>query len=80
MKNTLINKAIIKRIAVALEELNEKIIYVGGAIVSLYINDPGADDTRPTKDIDITIKVASMLELENIRELLNKKGFYLYFG
>ena len=75
MRNTLINKVIIKKIAVALGELNEKVIYVGGATVSLYINDPAADDVRPTKDIDITIKVASILELENIRELLNKKGF-----
>lgn len=75
MKNALINKTIIKRIAVALGDLNEKVIYVGGSTVSLYINDPGADDVRSTKDIDITIKVASMLELEDIRELLNKKGF-----
>ena len=75
MKNTLINKVIIKKVAVALGELNEKVIYVGGATVSLYINDPAAEDVRPTKDIDITIKVASILELENIRELLNKKGF-----
>jgi len=75
MKNTLINRAIIKKVAVALGDLNEKVIYVGGATVSLYINDSGADDVRPTKDVDITIKVASILELENIRELLNKKGF-----
>ena len=75
MRNTLINKAIIKKIAAALGELNEKVIYVGGATVSLYIDDPAADDVRPTKDIDITIKVASVLELESIRELLNRKGF-----
>lgn len=64
MKNTLINKATIKKIAIGLGELNQKVIYVGGATVSLYINDPGADDVRPTKDIDITIKVASILELD----------------
>jgi Domain of unknown function (DUF1814). len=75
MENTLINRAIIKRIAIALGELNEKVIYVGGATVSLYINDPAADDVRPTKDVDITVKVASMLELENLRETLTKKGF-----
>lgn len=75
MKNTLINKAVIKKVAITLGELNEKVVYVGGATVSLYINDPAADDTRPTKDIDITVKVASAIELENIRELLNKKGF-----
>jgi predicted nucleotidyltransferase len=75
MKNTQINKIIIVRVANALEELNEKVIYVGGAVVSLYINDSAADDVRPTKDIDISIKVASIMELENIREQLSEKGF-----
>jgi hypothetical protein len=68
MRNTQINNIIIERVANALGELNEKVIYVGGATVSLYINDPAADDVRPTKDIDISIKVASFVELENIRE------------
>jgi len=75
MKNTQINNIIIERVANALGELNEKVIYVGGAIVSLYINDPAAEDVRPTKDIDISIKVASFVELENIREQLSEKGF-----
>lgn len=75
MKNTIINNAIIKRVANALGELNEKVIYVGGATVSLYINDPAADDVRPTKDVDISIKVASFVELEDIREQLTDKGF-----
>jgi len=75
MKNTQINKIIIERVANALGELNEKVIYVGGAVVSLYINDSAANDVRPTKDIDISIKVASFMELENIREQLSQKGF-----
>ncbi|WP_353088543.1 hypothetical protein [Flavobacterium sp.] len=75
MKNTQINYIIIERVANALGELNEKIIYVGGATVSLYINDPAAEDVRPTKDIDISINVASFVELENIREQLSVKGF-----
>lgn len=74
MKNTLINRSIIKKVANALGELNEQVIYVGGATVTLYIDDPAADDVRPTKDVDISVKVVSSLELENIRELLNKKG------
>jgi predicted nucleotidyltransferase len=75
MKNTIINNAIIERVANALGELNEKVIYVGGATVSLYINDPAAEDVRPTKDVDISIKVASFVELEDIREQLTDKGF-----
>lgn len=46
MKNTQIINIIIERVANALGELNEKVIYVGGAIVSLYINDPAAEDVR----------------------------------
>lgn len=75
MKNTIINRKIIQRVAQALGELNNEVIYVGGATVSLYVNDPAADDVRPTKDIDISIKMASLSHLEEIREKLVAKGF-----
>lgn len=75
MKNTLINKEIIKKVAIALGELNKDVIYVGGATVSLYINDPAADDVRPTKDIDISLKILSIPQLEDIREQLIDRGF-----
>ena len=75
LKNTRINLGIIRVIATALSELNERVVYVGGAVVSLYINDPAAEDVRPTKDIDISLKIASIGELEEIRESLAMKGF-----
>jgi hypothetical protein len=50
LKNTLINRAAVRKIAHALGALNEKAVYVGGAIVSFYIDDPSAEDVRPTKD------------------------------
>tara|TARA_R110002050_G_scaffold15880_5_gene48519 strand:+ start:625 stop:1320 length:696 start_codon:yes stop_codon:yes gene_type:complete len=75
LKNTIINRIIIQRVAQALGELNNEVIYVGGATVSLYINDPAADDVRPTKDIDISIKIISITHLEEIREKLVAKGF-----
>jgi predicted nucleotidyltransferase len=75
MKNTIINRKVIQKVANALGDLNNQVIYVGGATVSLYCNDPAADDVRPTKDIDISIKVASLAHLEEIREELVKRGF-----
>jgi predicted nucleotidyltransferase len=75
MKNTTINIGVIKKIATALQNLNERFVYVGGAVVSLYVNDPQADDVRPTKDIDISLEIASLAELEQLREELLKKGF-----
>jgi len=75
IKNTIINRGIIKKIALALDDLNEQVVYVGGAVVSLYINDPAADEVRPTKDIDISLSIAPVAELETIRESLTRKGF-----
>jgi hypothetical protein len=43
--------------------------------VSLYIDDPAADDIRPTKDIDITAEIVSPGELEEFRNQLVEKGF-----
>jgi len=76
LKNTLINREVTKKIALALGELNENVVYVGGAVVSLYIDDPSADDVRPTKDIDISLEIASLGELEALREKLIEKGFF----
>ncbi len=68
LKNTKINRAVTRKIATALGPLNEKVVYVGGAVVSLYIDDPSADDVRPTKDLDLTMEIASLGELESLRE------------
>jgi predicted nucleotidyltransferase len=75
LKNTTINLGVIRKIAHALQDMNERVVYVGGAVVSLYANDPAADDVRPTKDIDISLEIASLGELEEIRKSLIKKGF-----
>jgi len=75
VKNTTINLGVIKKVAQALGELNERVVFVGGAVVSLYINDSAADDVRPTKDVDISLEILSVGELENLRLDLIKKGF-----
>lgn len=79
MKNTEINRGIIRKITQALGEINDEVIYVGGAVVSLYVNDPAADDVRPTKDIDLSMSVATLGELENMRQRLTAKGFIQTF-
>ena len=64
----------IKTVALAFGELNEKIVFVGGAVVNLYADDPGAPEVRPTKDIDIVLEITSLLELENLRKKFAKRG------
>lgn len=78
LKNTQINRLAIRKIAQALGELNEQVVYVGGAVVSLYIDDPAAADVRPTKDVDISLEIASIGALENLRADLIQKGFFQF--
>jgi len=75
MKNTRINRIATIQVAKALGKLNEQVVFVGGAVVSLYIDDPAADDVRPTQDIDLTFEIVSPNQLEQLREELNQRGF-----
>lgn len=74
-KNKQINKAVTVKVARALGELNEQVVYVGGAVVSLYVNDPSAEDVRPTKDLDLTLQITGFSALEELRQNLVQKGF-----
>lgn len=60
----------------ALGELNDQIVYVGGAVAGFYADDSGAPELRPTKDIDIVVEIASVLELEDLRQKLVERGFH----
>jgi predicted nucleotidyltransferase len=75
MRNFTIHTHTIEKIATALGELNEEVAFVGGSVVGFYANDLAADDVRPTKDIDITLQIASLSKLEMLREELTNKGF-----
>lgn len=68
------------KVAKALGELNREVVFVGGAMVSLYIDDPAAEDIRPTKDIDLTFQITTASQLEALRQALNEKGFHEYPG
>ncbi|HLP95658.1 MAG TPA: nucleotidyl transferase AbiEii/AbiGii toxin family protein [Saprospiraceae bacterium] len=76
LKNTIINRRATIKIAKALGELNSKVVFVGGAMVSLYIDDPAAEDIRPTKDIDLTFQITTVSQLEALRLDMIDKGFH----
>ncbi len=75
LKNTIINRMATVKIARALGELNRQVVFVGGAMVSLYVDDPSAEDIRPTKDIDLTFQITTVSQLEELRQALTDKGF-----
>ena len=76
MENRTINIAVVAEIAEALKDINDKVVFVGGAVVSLYADDPASDEIRPTQDVDLTLNVLSFSEWSVLQEDLSKLGFY----
>ena len=59
-----------------LQQYREQVVFVGGAVISLYTDDPAADEIRPTKDIDFTINIVNVGEFHKTIEELGKLGFH----
>ena len=75
MNNDVINIKDVKVIASALKELKDQVIFVGGAILTLYINESGAENVRETMDIDFTLKLQSYKAFSEIQKRLTQLGF-----
>ncbi|MFT6747508.1 MAG: putative nucleotidyltransferase [Glaciecola sp.] len=76
LKNQIINLKIIEKVASTLGELNNDVIYVGGAVVSLYVTDKGAEQPRPTKDIDISVQISTYAQMDLLRIKLAEKRIF----
>ena len=76
MENRIINIAVVAEVAEGLKDLNDKVVFVGGAVVSLYTDDPASDKIRSTQGIDMTLNVLSFGDWNILQEKLAKLGFY----
>ena len=76
MENRTINLAVVAEIAEALKNYKDKMVFVGGAVVSLYTDDPAADEIRPTADVDMTLNVVNLGDWAGIQEDLTQLGFH----
>ena len=62
-------------VARALAELNKDVVFVGGAVVSLYSQKPHLIDLRVTDDIDVIIEIANRGKYILLQERLRTLGF-----
>jgi hypothetical protein len=76
MENRAINIAVVAEVAQALKDLKDQVVFVGGAVVSLYTDDPAADEIRPTADIDLTLNVVNLSNWSVLQEKLSSLGFH----
>lgn len=64
----------IKAVAKALHKLKEKVVFLGGATVSLYPDRP-VFEVRPTDDIDVIIEILNYVDRAKLEEKLRSIGF-----
>lgn len=76
MENRVINISVVAEVAAALKDLKSQMVFVGGAIISLYTDDLAADEIRPTQDIDMTLDIVSFDHWKEVQEKLGDLGFY----
>lgn len=70
-----VNIARIKTVAHALQDLNQKVVFVGGATVALYADNPAAPEARPTDDVDVVVELTSYGGYAGLEEQLRRLGF-----
>ena len=68
------NMVRIRAVANALTGLNEKVVFVGGATISLYPDRP-VFEVRPTDDVDVIIEILNYVDRAKIEEKLRSIGF-----
>ncbi|MBA4342382.1 MAG: hypothetical protein C0423_09545 [Methylibium sp.] len=64
----------LRRIAEALGELREQVVFVGGAVAGLLVTDPLADSVRATRDVDAVVN-ANRAMFHRIEEQVAERGF-----
>lgn len=69
------NNERLQEIAEGLHSLNERLVYVGGAMAGSYADDPAATEPRTTTDVDCVVNSTNYAEHAVIEEELRKLHF-----
>ena len=69
------NSERLQEIADGLRNLNERLVYVGGAMAGSYADDPAATEPRTTTDVDCVVNSTNYAEHAAFEEELRKLHF-----
>ena len=65
----------LRRMAVALADLADPVVFIGGAVVELLVTDDAAPAPRPTDDVDVVVEVTTFTEYARLAQHLRERGF-----
>lgn len=66
---------VVARVAAALQELLDDVVFVGGSAAAFLITDEDIVTVRPTLDVDIIVEVMSLADYHRFERRLKKLGF-----
>ncbi|MGC3999569.1 MAG: hypothetical protein QM767_19840 [Anaeromyxobacter sp.] len=69
------NLDMLARAVVALGDLKDEVIFVGGAVVDLFVTDPAAPRPRFTQDVDVVVEVTTYAAWAQLGDRLRRLGF-----
>lgn len=69
------NITMLQTVADGLGELKEDMVFVGGSVAELYVDNPAASDIRPTLDVDCVIELSSRTAHARLEDALRAKRF-----
>jgi len=70
-----IDKQAVAIVAKGLGHLLDQMVFIGGAAIEFYIDDPAADEVRTTGDIDLTVEITTYGEYNRLLNELSQLGF-----
>lgn len=65
----------IEVVARGLDDLNDHVAFVGGAVAGVYADDPASEDARPTTDVDCVLQLGILNNQYTLEETLRRKHF-----
>ncbi len=57
------------------DDLCDRMVFVGGAVVGLLITDPAMPTIRPTEDLDLICRAVALGECHRVETALRVRGF-----
>ncbi len=65
----------VETVARGLAHLRTQVVFIGGAAMSLYIDDPGSPSPRPTEDVDCVVEISTARDYYKLEGELRGLGF-----
>lgn len=75
MRNFQVSEFLISSVAEALGDLVGEVVYVGGAVAFLLVDEAAAHTARGTEDVDVIVNVVTLNDYYKFGELLKARGF-----